>query len=94
MFETFRPLGNNVLVKRVKNEEKTTGGLYIPDSAKEERAQTGTVIAVGPGRVDANGNTIKLSVKAGDVVYFGKYSGTEAGESHLIIKDEDILGVL
>jgi chaperonin GroES len=94
MFETFRPLGNNVLVKRVKNEEKTTGGLYIPDSAKEERAQTGTVIAVGPGRVDASGNRIQLSVKAGDVVYFGKYSGTEAGESHLIIKDEDILGVI
>jgi chaperonin GroES len=93
MFETFRPLGSNVLVKRIKNEEKTASGLYIPDTAKE-KAQTGTVLAVGPGRTDTAGKTFGMAVKVGDMVYFGKYSGTEADEAHLIVKEEDILGVI
>lgn len=94
MFETFRPLGNNVLIQRIKNEEKTASGLYIPDTAKE-KAQTGTVLAVGPGRFDAaTGTTIRMGVKVGDVVYFSKYAGTEANESHLIVKEEDILGII
>lgn len=93
MFETFRPLSNNVLIARIKNEEKTASGLYIPDAAKE-KAQTGAVIAVGPGRLDKAGNAMRMNVKVGDTVYFGKYSGTEADENHLIIKEDDILGII
>lgn len=93
MFENLRPLGNRVLVKRVKNEEKTASGLYIPDSA-QEKAQQGAVLAVGPGGRDAAGNAIPMQVKAGDVIYFGKYSGTEAGDDHLILREDEILGVI
>lgn len=92
MFDQFRPLGDKVLVKRIEQEEKTAFGIIIPDAAKE-KAQIGVVLAVGPGRF--NGATlVPMNVAVGDQVYFGKYSGTEADREHLIIKEDDILGVV
>ncbi len=93
MFQKFRPLGDRVLIKRLEGEEKTKSGIIIPDAAKE-KAQTGSVVAVGSGHRDANGNVAPLSVKIGDTVYFGKYSGTEAGDEHIIIREDEILGVV
>ena len=90
-----RPLHDRVIVRRVEEEEKTKGGIIIPDTAKE-KPQEGEVIAVGPGRQD-DGKVIPLDVKKGDRILFGKYSGTEIkldGEEHLIMREEDILGVL
>lgn len=93
MFEKFRPLGDRVLVKRLESEEKTASGLIIiPDVAKE-KAQTGKVIAVGSGRM-YEGKTTPLAVQVNDVVYFGKYAGTDAGENHIIIREDDILGIV
>ena len=92
----IRPLQDRVLVKRLESEEKTSGGLYIPSSAKE-KPQEAEVIAVGPGKVADNGQLIAMVVKAGDRVLFGKYSGSEikvGGEEHLILREEDILGIL
>ncbi len=92
----FRPLGDRVLVKRVEEEEKTKGGIIIPDTAKE-KPQEGEVIAVGPGNRDDDGDYIALDVKVGDRILFGKWSGTEVkldGEDLLIMKESDILGVL
>jgi chaperonin GroES len=92
--EKFKPLGDRVLVKRVEGQEKTAGGLYIPDSAKE-KAQIAQVLAVGPGKTDKNGNLIKPAVKVGDHVYFGKYSGTEILDTdHVVIREEEILGIV
>ena len=92
-----RPLQDRVLVKRLDEDtEKTKGGLYIPDSAKE-KPQQGKVIAVGKGRVSDEGKVTPLDVKAGDKVLFGKYSGSEIkvdGEELLIMREEDILGVM
>lgn len=93
MFEKFRPIGDRVLVKRLESEEKTAGGIIIPDAAKE-KTQTGKVIAVGAGKKDAQGNVIALDVKVDDVVYFGKYAGTEADKEYVIVSQDDILGVL
>lgn len=93
MVEKLRPLGDRVLVKRVESEEKTASGIIIPDSARE-KAQMGAVLATGPGRKDKNGSVVPLDVKVGDLVYFGKYAGTEAGENHLVIREEEILGVV
>lgn len=93
MFEKIKPLGDRVLVKRMPVEEKTASGIIIPDAAKE-KAQTGSVIAVGPGKKDVAGNAMTLSVKTGDTIYFGKYAGTEAGDDYLIIKEDEILGVI
>ena len=93
MFEKLKPLGDRVLVKRIDEEEKTAGGIIIPDAAKE-KAQTGSVLAVGVGRRDAEGHIIPLEVRAGDVIYFGKYSGTEAGNDHLIIREDEMLGIV
>ena len=93
MFKKFRPLGDRVFVQRIEDQEVTVGGIYIPDAAKE-KAQTGKVIAVGAGRIDTTGKTIPLQVKVGDTVYFGKYSGTEAGQDHLIIREDEILGIV
>jgi chaperonin GroES len=95
MATKIRPLHDRVIVKRIEEEEKTKGGLIIPDTAKE-KPQEGRVIAVGPGRQD-DGKVIPLGVKAGDKILFGKYSGTEIkldGEEHLIMKEDDILGVI
>ena len=92
----FRPLGDRVLIKRVEEEEKTKGGIIIPDTAKE-KPQEGEVIAVGPGARDENGKLQPLDVKKGDRILFGKWSGTEVklnGEDLLIMKESDILGVL
>jgi chaperonin GroES len=92
----FRPLGDRVLVKRVEEEEKTRGGIIIPDTAKE-KPQEGEVIAVGPGARDETGKVQPLDVKAGDRILFGKWSGAEVkleGKDLLIMKESDILGVL
>ena len=92
----FRPLGDRVLVKRVKEEEKTKGGIIIPDTAKEKPLE-GEVIAIGNGKVLEDGTVRKLDVKVGDRVLIGKYSGTEVkvdGEDRLILREDDILGVL
>jgi len=92
----FRPLGDRVLVRRVEEEEKTKGGIIIPDTAKE-KPQEGEVIAVGPGARDDSGKIQPLDVKVGDRILFGKWSGTEVkldGEDLLIMKETDILGVL
>jgi chaperonin GroES len=92
-----RPLQDRVLIKRLEDDtEKTKGGLYIPDSAKE-KPQQGKVMAVGKGRISDDGKVIPLDVKAGDKILFGKYSGSEIkvdGEELLIMREEDILGVV
>jgi len=92
----IRPLYDRVLVRRVKEEEKTAGGLYIPDTAKE-KPQEGKVVATGEGRRGDDGKLQKLSVKKGDRILFGKYSGSEVtldGTEHLIMREDDILGIL
>jgi chaperonin GroES len=92
----FRPLHDRVVVKRLEGEEKTKGGIIIPDTVKE-KPQEGKVIAVGPGGRDENGKLTPLDVKAGDRILFGKWSGTEVkidGEDLLIMKESDILGVV
>jgi|SRR6516225_6045943 chaperonin GroES len=91
----MRPLRDRVIVKRIEQEERTKGGIIIPDTAKE-KPQEGRVVAVGPGRHE-DGKVIKVDVKAGDRILFGKYSGTEVkldGEEHIIMREEDILGVI
>ena len=90
------PLGDRILIKRVSEEKKTTGGIIIPDTAKEKPMQ-GKVIAVGAGKVDENGKRIPLDVKKGDRVLFSKYAGTEIKiekEDHLIVREDDILGIV
>ena len=92
----FRPLGDRVLIKRVDEEEKTKGGIIIPDTAQEKPSQ-GEVIAVGPGGRDESGKLIPIDLKNGDRVLFGKWSGTEVkldGEELLIMKESDIMGVI
>ena len=92
----FRPLHDRVVVKRIDAEEKTAGGIIIPDTAKE-KPQTGEVVAVGPGGRDEAGKLIPIDVRAGDKVLFGKWSGTEVkidGVEYLIMKESDIMGVL
>ncbi len=92
----IRPLQDRVIVKRIEEEEKTKGGIIIPDSAKE-KPQEGKVIAVGKGKLMDDGKVIPLDVKVGDRILFGKYSGTEVkidGEEHLIMREEDILGII
>jgi chaperonin GroES len=92
----IRPLQDRIIVKRVEEEEKTKGGIIIPDTAKEKPIE-GKVIAVGNGKVQEDGKVRPLDVKAGDRVLFSKYAGTEIkidGEEHLIMREEDILGVI
>jgi len=92
----FRPLHDRVVVRRIDAEEKTTGGIIIPDTAKEKPSQ-GEITAVGPGGRDESGKVITPDVKAGDKVLFGKWSGTEVvldGEDLLIMKESDIMGVI
>jgi len=96
MATKIRPLQDRIIVKRLKEEERTKGGLYIPDSAKEKPVE-GTVLAVGNGKILEDGTVRRLDVKEGDRVLFGKYSGTEVkldGEEHLILREDDILGVI
>ena len=92
----IRPLQDRVIVKRIEEQEKTKGGIIIPDTAKEKPME-GKVIAVGKGKVLEDGKIRPLDVKAGDRVLFGKYAGTEVkidGEEHLIMREDDILGVI
>ena len=92
----FRPLHDRVVVKRIEEEQKTKGGIIIPDTAKEKPMQ-GEILAVGPGARNEKGDLIPLGVKAGDRVLFGKWSGTEVkldGDELLIMKESDIMGVL
>jgi chaperonin GroES len=92
----IRPLQDRVIVRRLEEEEKTKGGIIIPDTAKE-KPQEGKVIAVGKGKITEDGKVIPLDVKVGDKILFGKYAGTEIkieGEEHLIMREEDILGVI
>ena len=92
----FRPLHDRVVVKRIDAEEKTTGGIIIPDTAKEKPSE-GVIVAVGPGARDEDGKYITPDVKAGDRVLFGKWSGTEVkvdGEDLLIMKESDIMGII
>jgi chaperonin GroES len=91
-----RPLQDRIMVKRVEEENKTKGGIIIPDTAKE-KPQEAIVVAVGPGKVTDNGTRVATEVKVGDKVLFGKYSGTEIkvdGVDHLILREDDILAVL
>ncbi|WP_309083789.1 co-chaperone GroES [Chelativorans sp.] len=92
----FRPLHDRVVVRRVESEDKTAGGIIIPDTAKE-KPQEGEVIAVGPGARDESGKLVPLDVKTGDRVLFGKWSGTEVrlnGQDLLIMKESDIMGIV
>ena len=92
----IRPLQDRVIIKRLEEEEKTKGGIIIPDSAKEKPIE-GEVVAVGKGKRAEDGKLIALDVKAGDRVLFGKYAGTEIkieGEEHLIMREDDILGII
>ena len=92
----FRPLGDRVLIKRGEEEEKTKGGIIIPDTAKE-KPQEGEVVSVGPGARDEAGKIHPLDVKKGDRILFGKYSGNEIkidGVDHLILREDDILGII
>lgn len=93
---SFRPLYDRVLVKRLSAEEKTVGGLYLPESAKE-KPQQAEVVAVGNGRLNKNNVLLPLTVKKGDIILFGKYAGDEIkleGEEHIILREEDILAVV
>jgi chaperonin GroES len=92
----IRPLSDRILVKRIKEEDKTKGGIIIPDTAKE-KPQEGKVVAVGKGKMTEGGKLLEPDVKAGDRILFGKYSGSEVrleDEEHLILREDDILGVL
>ena len=92
----LRPLQDRLLVQRVEEEEKTKGGIIIPDTAKEKPAE-GKVVAVGKGKVDESGKRIALEIKKGDRILFGKYSGTEVkidGEEYLIMREDDVLGII
>lgn len=92
----LKPLNDRVLVKRLEGDEKTAGGLYIPDTAKEKPSK-GEVVAVGPGKTADDGKTIAMTVKAGDKVLFNKYAGTEIkldGLEHLVMREDDILAII
>jgi chaperonin GroES len=92
----LKPLNDRVLVKRLESEEKTSGGLFIPDTAKEKPSK-GEVVAVGPGKTAEDGKLIAMTVKAGDQVLFNKYAGTEVkldGVEHLVMREDDILAVI
>jgi chaperonin GroES len=92
----IRPLNDRILVKRLESEEKTAGGIIIPDSAKEKPAE-GEIVAVGPGKMTDKGERVAMDVKAGDRVLFSKYGGTDVkidGQDYLIMREDDILGVV
>jgi len=92
----LKPLGDRILVRRIEEAETKKGGIIIPDTAKE-KPQQGEVVAVGPGRIDDSGKKIPMDLKKGDKILFGKYSGSEvklADEEYLIMREEDVLGVI
>ncbi len=93
----LRPLQDRIIVERIEEETTTKGGIIIPDTVSKEKPQEGKVIAVGKGKIAEDGKLIPMEVKVGDVVLFGKYSGSEVkidGEEYLIMREDDILGVL
>ncbi len=93
---SFKPLGDRIVIEVIKKEEKTAGGIYLPDSAKEKPME-GTVVAVGKGARDSQGNLIPMELKAQDKIVFGKWAGTEVkidGKEYLIMKESDVMGVL
>ncbi len=92
----LKPLNDRVLVKRLEGEEKTAGGLFIPDTAKEKPSK-GEVVAVGPGKTTDDGKKLVMTVKAGDLVLFNKYAGTEIkldGVDHLVLREDDVLAII
>lgn len=93
MFQKLRPLSNHVWVELIDKNEKTAGGLYIPDAAKE-KAQTGKVLATGPGKQQSNGSIIPMQVAIGDIIFFGKFAGVAANDRCIVIKEDDILGII
>ena len=96
MANSIRPLNDRIIVRRIEDQEQMRGGLYIPDTAKE-KPQEGEVIAVGQGRILNNGERVAMDIKAGDKVLFGKYAGTEIkldNEEYLILREDDVLGVI
>lgn len=93
MIDKLRPLQDRVLIRRIQEEEKTAGGIIIPDAAKE-KAQIAEVLAVGPGKTTPDGKVIPMQIKKGDKVFFSKYAGVEAGEDTLIVREDEILGVV
>jgi len=98
--QSFKPAGDRLLVRRNPVEERSAGGIYLPEAVREkDRAQEGVVVAVGAGKRDTNGNRIPVEVKQGDRIYFGKYAGTEAGKDAegaelIIIREDEVLGVI
>ena len=94
MFDKLRPLHDKILVKKLEDNPKTTGGLYIPASATDNKAQQATVIATGNGKVLTDGSVLPLTIKVGDTVFIGRYTGTDAGNDYLIVREEEILGVI
>lgn len=93
MFQKLRPLSNHVWVELIEKNEKTAGGIFIPDAAKE-KAQTARVLATGPGKQNHNGFIVPVQVQVGDIVFFGKFSGIAAGDKYMVLKEDDILGVV
>lgn len=93
MFEKIRPLYDRVLIQRIEEEDVTPAGIIIPEAARE-KTQTGKVIATGAGRIDSAGKVSPLTVKPNDIVFFGKYAGTEAGKDHIVLREEEILGIV
>jgi len=89
----IRPLSDRVVIKRLPHEEKSKGGIIIPDSAAEEKGQTGKVVAIGVGRF-IDGKIVPMNVQVDDTVLFGKYSGTDVGADLIIVREEDILGII
>ncbi len=93
MFQKLRPLSHHVWVELIDKNEKTAGGLYIPDAA-QEKTQTARVLATGPGKYSIDGTLIPMQVQVGDLVFFGKFSGVQAGEKFMVLKEDDILGII
>lgn len=93
MLAKFQPSRDRVLIKRLEEDDVTSGGIIRPDTAKQ-KGQKGTVLAVGPGKLDTNGNQVAMAINAGDMVYFAKYAGTELDDDHLVLGEDDILGII
>jgi chaperonin GroES len=93
MLQKLRPTADRLLVMRLDGEEKTHGGIIIPDAAKQ-KTQAGTVLATGPGQKDKDGKLIPMDIKVGDTVYFGKYAGTEVDDVRVILREDEILGII
>lgn len=93
MFDTFKPLGNRLVAKITVAETMTAGGIYIPSTAEKE-INTGSVLSVGPGRKTDDGKIIPMDIKVGDTVFFNKYAGVKVGTEHLILREDEVMGLL